>query len=325
MKFSLLFLPLFLAAASHAGQRMYMTVDSVVDVYNFSIDTLSLELAIEARAAIDFGKNSPQRSRACWGIAWNCREDGTSFDYVAMRLKNTDFGNITDLRAAEIEYGHHHNGVDSPLNVISIEKAHNLRGGDNTIAVEWFDGRMRVFSGEKLPVQVFDIEGVLPQEKGCKVFSTGNLMLRTLVVESRSDMAKQLATGYDPDDLERRFNETSDPVEGTWTYLDRVTDDTRARLGGIYTVSIVKDDDGYLILYRSGAKVNSGKWAPMMIKGKLADTPFVGHFNLKWYDSMMEPVDDECSASIDGEGILTLSFPIHKSTLRFYKTGRIMP
>jgi len=307
-------------AVSHAGQRVYLAVDSVVEAYYFSIDTLSLELAIEARAAIDFGRNSPQRSRAYWGIAWNCRNDGASFDYVTMRLKNTDFGNITDFRAAEIEYGHHQCGVDSVIKVASIEKAHNLRGGDNTIAVEWFDGRMRVFSGEKLPVQVFDIEGELPKEDGCKVFSTGNMMLRTLVVESKNDMAKHLASGYNPDDLMWRFKKTTDPIEGTWTYLDRVTDDTRARLGGIYTLSIVRDGDCYLMLYRSGARVNSGKWTPMMIKGRLTDTPFMGHFNLKWYDAMMEPVDDECSASIDSEGILTISFPVHKTVIRFYKT-----
>lgn len=325
MKFRFLIISILWAVASYGSQRKYLQVDSVVDCYAFNIDTLSVELAIEARAAFDFGGNSPRRSRACWGIAWNCREDGASFDYVALRLKNTDFGNITDFRAAEIEYGHHRSGADSVIKLVTIEKSHNLRGGDNTIAVEWFDGKMRVFSGEKIPVEAFEVGGDIPSEDSCMVFSTGNLKLRTLVVENKSDMSKYLATGYDTDYLMKRFNNSTDPVEGTWTYLDRVTDDTRARLGGIYTLCVVKDGSRYLILYHSGAKVNSGKWSQMMVKGELIETPFIGHYDLKWYDAMMNLVGNECSASLDSEGILTVSFPIHKSTLRFYKTAMPEP
>ncbi|MBD5266914.1 MAG: hypothetical protein HDS41_01830 [Bacteroides sp.] len=313
------------ASALCGGERKYIPVDSIVDYYGFKVNVPSDELAIEARAAFDFGRNRQGRSSAYWGIAWNCNGDYSEFDYVALRLKNTDFGTITDTRAADVEYGHHCNGIDSVIACATVEASHNLNGGENTLAVEWIDGVMKVFSGEKILAPSLDVAATPPAVSECRVFSTGNLKLKSVVIEREEDLFTRLQLPYTLDQLSS-LPRRMEGIEGLWTYLDRVTDDNRARLGGMYNLWIVKDGDRYLVLYHSGAKVNSEKWNRMMIKGELQPTPFVGHFDLKWYDAMMHEVDDECSATLDGEGILSLSFPIHKSSIRFYRnTKSILP
>lgn len=313
------------ASALFGGERKYIPVDSIVDCYDFNMSVPSNELAIEARAAFDFGRNRQGRSSAYWGIAWNCNEDYSEFDYVALRLKNTDFGTITDTRAADIEYGHRCNGIDSVIACAAVEACHNLSGGENTLAVEWIDGVMRIFSGEKTLASALDIAAMPPEATECRVFSTGNLNLKSIVIEREEDLFMRLQSPYTLEQLSSSTRPREE-IEGLWTYLDRVTDDNRARLGGMYNLLVVKDGDRYLILYHSGAKVNSEKWNRMMIKGELRPTPFVGHFDLKWYDAMMREVEDECSATLDSEGILSLSFPIHKSSLRFYRnTKSILP
>lgn len=319
MKIFLSSLLLLISMLADAGQRRYLIIDRQVDCYDFSIDTSSLELAIEARAAFDFGRLGPGKSQFKWGISWNHDGEDGSFDYVVLRLVNTDFGNITDKRVAEVEYGHHSIFNDSVIASGILENGHDIKGGENTLAVEWFDGRMRVLAGDKILKPVIDIVSALPFNRKCRVFSTGKLGLKTVTIENIIDMRKQLSTGHTLDELLSWFDKSLDPVEGIWTYLDRVTDDNRARLGGIYNICIVKEKDGYKILYHSGAKVNAERWTPMMTKGELSPTPFVGHYDLKWYDAMMNVVEDECSATIDSEGILSLQFPLHRSSLRFYR------
>lgn len=62
MKIFLSSLLLLISMLADAGQRRYLIIDRQVDCYDFSIDTSSLELAIEARAAFDFGRLGPGKS-----------------------------------------------------------------------------------------------------------------------------------------------------------------------------------------------------------------------------------------------------------------------
>ncbi len=55
----------------------------------------------------------------------------------------------------------------------------------------------------------------------------------------------------------------------------------------------------------------------MMLKGRLKPTIFVGHYDLEWIDSTFAPIDRDIHATITDGAILTLSFPLLKTTLRF--------
>lgn len=308
-----------LSSLSLTGQqREYIIVGQEVDSYPFSVNPDAGELAVEIRATFSFGIQKAKPSTSYWGIAWNHVADG--YDYVILRLKNTDFGALNDRRVGELEYGRHTPHGDSVIVKGTVDKGCDLGGGANTVAVEWVGGRLRAFAGGKMLQSAIDVYAVKPECDDFCVISSGKLGLETVIIEDSEDMTRQLVTRYDADELDRRLVGSSEPLEGRWVYLDRVTDDNRARPGGYYSLMIVKEDEGYRLLYHSGANVNRSNWKPMMTKGYLRPTPFVGHYDLLWYDAMMEEVADECSASLDAEGILTLSFPLHRSSMRFYKS-----
>ena len=126
------------------------------------------------------------------------------------------------------------------------------------------------------------------------------------------------ATNYSKEWLDKKMAESSDPIEGYWIYLDRSTDDRFFELGGKYTIAIIKEDAGYNVLYVDGAELYSGYWIPYMSKGRLSETPFVGHFDLEWHDAMKNIIDDETYAVLS-DFVLTFHFPIQKSQVRFRK------
>ena len=110
---------------------------------------------------------------------------------------------------------------------------------------------------------------------------------------------------------------------GVWEYLDRDTDSRRALAGGRYRLGIIPAADGaagdYDIVYLGGAEVNSQRWKPGMIKGRLKAMPFAAHWDLLWYDSDMRLISRDINASMEQNSILSLNFPLMKSTIRFYR------
>ena len=91
------------------------------------------------------------------------------------------------------------------------------------------------------------------------------------------------------------------------------------RLGGRYTLAIVRADKGYDIIYMGGAQVKKTMWQAGMLKGHLTRTVFSGNYDATWIDATMEPIDEDVQASIENGIILTLSFPVYKSQVRFSK------
>lgn len=56
-----------------------------------------------------------------------------------------------------------------------------------------------------------------------------------------------------------------------------------------------------------------------MIKGRLKAMPFAAHWDLLWYDSDMRLISRDINASMEQNSILSLNFPLMKSTIRFYR------
>ena len=91
------------------------------------------------------------------------------------------------------------------------------------------------------------------------------------------------------------------------------------RLGGRYTLAVVRADDGYDLIYIDGAQVKKTMWQTGMLKGHMTKTIFSGNYDLTWIDATMEPIEKDAQASIENGVILTLSFPVYKSQVRFAK------
>lgn len=142
--------------------------------------------------------------------------------------------------------------------------------------------------------------------------------LSLMVIEEKEPSVKERLRGLDPTEVSRRLSEhksTVDPI-GTYAYLDRVNDPSVARPGGRYRLAVVPDDTRpgeLLILYISGAEVETGLWQMGMLKGRLKATPFVGQYDLEWHDSHGNPLPADTGAYAlhdPDTGILTLCFPL---------------
>lgn len=121
-------------------------------------------------------------------------------------------------------------------------------------------------------------------------------------------------------ELESYLKTSTDPHEGLWTYLDRDMDHTSVSLGGNYMLATVKEGDAYDIIMIHGAEAYSAAWPALRVKGRLRPTVFMHHFDLDWTDASGSAVKAESSATILEGTILTLSFPLLKTAIRFSKS-----
>lgn len=148
--------------------------------------------------------------------------------------------------------------------------------------------------------------------------ANGTCNFKYIILESTPDLAANLTTHYTAQQLDELVNAT--PPQGIYTYLDRDTDSRRALAGGRYTLAVIKNDNNtFDIVYIDGAQINSPAWHKGMRKGILKPTIFADHYDLVWYDSMFNPITLDCNASIEQNAILTLNFPLLKSSIRFSK------
>lgn len=318
-KHVLLLVALISTAFCQAQVRSYYSPEELDRCHRvFDIDTTSSEILVEARAALTSNRERYGKSRDYWCVAWNYKSMD-DYDYVRLQARNTDFGHLTDQRVIDVEYGRVRGGSDSVVSAVAVKNGVDPYNGYNTLAVEWSGGLLSVFVGSKRIEKVLEVEVPLPVSPQCRIISVGDLKVQSLVVECPENRAAMLICPFTEEEVLSRLGSSVDTVEGEWMYLDRDTDDSRARLGGRYTFYIIRHEDGYLLLYKSGAEVNAPQWSPLMIKGRMKPTRFVGHYDLVWYDSLMEPMDDDTYASIDEAGILTVEFPVYRSRMRFYR------
>ena len=162
-----------------------------------------------------------------------------------------------------------------------------------------------------------------------KAFAAGEVTTVSLNTESPLGLLRLSLTGEQADSgasaafesvekLGTYLSASGNQSEKIWRYLDRDTDARVLNLGGEYRLATVSNaDGGYDIVYIDGARVNSGYWRPLMIKGRLKPTAFINHYDLIWYDSYGRVIDRETSADIENGSILKLNFPLYGGSVRF--------
>lgn len=311
---------LFIIPLSGVGQtRAYYDSSSLGDDMSVPVDTSALSTVVELRCALAGDKAVSGDSPYSWSFAWNYA-DSRNYDYVTIRRRGSDFGDMLDRSAVVVSVGYVADGSDNLVESVEVRKDIGAVRGCSSLALEWSDGALNVYFGTKSLTKVLSVEMSHPRLPEAKIMSVGKIDVEYAVVETVSDPAVELASGWDIDGLRRRLERPLDEMEGLWTFFDRETDDYRARLGGRYTLACVADGvGGYLLLYLDGAEVNASCWRPLMIKGRLTATQYENNYDLKWYDSVMNPMSSEDFAVFDGESLLTLNFPIHRSKIRMAK------
>lgn len=308
MRLSILLFLLLIACVSNAQHRTYFT-----ETRRIALPDSALTLAIEARAA--FKKNDLRNK--WWGIAWN-RTSADCYHYASIRCESSGYDDILDSRFMTVTIGKRNGNIDTTLSSTHLTRDIDLYNGFNSIAIEWESDTATILVGSNELIPVAKIPMPCPSDTA-SIIGEGEINVGLMVSEYTPLHIPLDTPQMTIDRLDSIFASSSDPLEGYWTYLDRATDDRRARLGGTYRIAIVRDGYDYNIFYISGATVNPDAWQSGMLKARLTATAFVNQFDATWYDSLLAPLDREVHARFDNSSLLTIEFPLLGSQLRFSK------
>ena len=318
-RFLFLFVFIFECAIVSIAQNQYyknisLRADSIITK---KIKTDISSVAIEARVKVLQNKERAGRSKSSWRLMWDYRTP-TDYKCIELTWNNTDYGDFLDTRQCIINIIEVNNSKYNLIKSICLEHGVNMSTGFNTILVEAENYKYSVFVGEDnlMYLGTYDKEDSFSGD--CGLTSTVNSYVSNLIINAEIDVAKTLITKYDEEFLRSKFTLSRTDIEGFWSYLDRNNDPDWAKIGGRYKLALVKDGNDYLIIYIDGAEVNRMNWKDGMIKGRLKSTIFQNHYDVEWYDSMFELIDEEAHASVQ-DSILTIEFPLFKTQIRFYK------
>lgn len=179
--------------------------------------------------------------------------------------------------------------------------------------------------GNRQYLPVFSTKlGFSPDSLGIWVAPGGEIELDDIVlnITRRKPIQdnKWMSKFSDKSACKEYLERSRDEVEGIWEVFDRMLDESRLRPGGNYRLLLVRNDNGYDLIYLSGAQTLASVWKPGMIKGKLVSTSFHGVFDVVWLDPSGISVPGVIKAQMESRGLLTFTFPDHSgSTFRLRK------
>lgn len=259
-------------------------------------------------------------------LLWNI-VDSVNYSELSLSYGRDGFDNTFDRDFAVISVRKVTPGGETLLYSERIESPFAISAAENSLAVTLSSsGRVILLFGHPLPEEIASLADRFDPKLPLGISASGSVTLPLVVTDVSLPAEEGLKeVVYSTDDIEQLLAPAAHPSNspaGIWEYLDRDTDNVRARSGGRYRLAVVpsSSSSGYDIVYLGGAEVNPSAWRPGMIKGRLIPTPFAGHFDLMWVDSSLNPISEDIHASLDSSNaILTLSFPLLGSTIRFYR------
>lgn len=257
-----------------------------------------------------------------WGLVWNYNNPNNYYA-VALNGNNTILNEVLDERYIEVEIFRLLNGEKRTLSKRKLSKDLNLQDGFNNILIK-YDGnytKLAIGSKKMQNIATLDISYKDSLIVGYFVGSGAKVEIERLVTKKPESKSAKLQTSWNKAKIDNylQTNQT-DLLEGLWAYQDRNINETTTKLGGKYTLAIIKNgQNGYDILYYDGAKVNANNWQCGMLKGKLKRTKFADNYDLVWYDAMMNEYIDDTYADIEAYTILSINIPNRKAQLRFTK------
>lgn len=139
---------------------------------------------------------------------------------------------------------------------------------------------------------------------------TGTRHTLIYATEAKPPVYQGLTSGQ----IIEQLKQINDPVAGFWQYFDRDIPRQRVQLAHKYTLAILPDDDGYLIIDITNPD------GPLPLKGQLTPTIFKDNYNLVWYPAKGPVQNDDCYAELSLEGhLLNLQMPVINSSFRLYR------
>ena len=231
-----------------------------------------------------------------WGLVFNLDED---YNYCAVVLScdnSAPFDDITDRRSMQVSIVQNINGTVTQLAQTSLTAGVSLEDDMNTLAVDVDERGVTVSIGKNELEQVLEANIARPTgmvQVGYLVGPGARVAIERAVLTIGNEKQAEATATWTLEELDRYLENSSDPVEGYWKYLDRI--------------------------YVSGAQVMKQQWQPGMAKGHISKTAFTGNYDLVWTDATMEALGEDAYATVENGVILTLNFPVYKSQVRFAK------
>lgn len=306
-------------------------------LHNDTPDTLYFLAPCDGAETLDFRcKVRNHKTGKNWGLValghgGTPSEETIDRIYFDIRAVEGDFDGISSSAALEVET--RNNGFSTSKESFADETnflkriKKGMGGPDPTGSLNFFkitayNGLLTLFGGLHSPEQL--LSAVLPD-----AFATDSIGFFLTPGACISVDELKLTTGHsdshitrwsDTEALSAHLAMSRDLMEGYWQNIDRSLDETLLRLGGDYRYALVKEGDGYDLIYISGAKVNADKWQPGMLKATLRPSGIKGIWNVTWIDAMHRPMSHEIKAQADKSGVLTIQFPYQTSHLRLFPT-----
>ena len=257
-----------------------------------------------------------------WGMIFN-RDENNNYCAVVLSCNNSaPYDDISDQRSMQVTLIQRADGKVSKLATTTLTRGVSLEDDLNTLCVDVDERGVRVSIGKDDLQQVLEASVNRPAgavRVGYLVGPGSRVAIERAVLTIENDNQVAVTSLWTLDALDEYLANSSDPLEGYWKYLDRDMEEKWLRLGGRYTLAVVRADDGYDIIYIDGAQVKKSQWQPCMKKGHMTKTIFSGNYDLTWIDATMEPISEDAFATVENGVILTFNFPIFKSQVRFAK------
>lgn len=264
-----------------------------------------------------------------WGFLLSA-DDGRRL-YIDIRPTETPFDGISSAPALEVET--RLTGEESSRSRFTGEGGfvrmirRGATGPDPTGTVNFYkiavaDGLLTLSGGLHTPERLAEVtlpEGFSPDSIG--LYLTPGAAVSVDEARLTRERNRSIDSPWDDMELLGEYLAASrDMMEGYWQNMDRSLEESLLRLGGDYRYAMVRDGDGYDLLYLSGARINATGWRPGMVKASLRPSGIKGVWNVTWHDAMHRPMSHEIKAQTDASGSLTIQFPYQNSQLRLHRS-----
>ena len=257
-----------------------------------------------------------------WGLVFNYDEQGNYCAVVLSCDNSAPYDDITDERSMRVSLMQYQDGNVTEVASTTVSKGVSLEDDLNTLCADVDERGVRISIGKEELQTVLEASIVRPVgavQVGYQVGPGSRVAIERAVLTIEREDQVVPSTLWTLEALDEYLANSIDPVEGYWRYLDRDMEEKWLRIGGRYTLAVVRADDGYDLIYIDGAQVKKSLWNPGMLKGHIVKTVFSGNYDLTWIDATMEPISEDAYATIENGVILTFNFPLYKSQVRFAK------
>lgn len=308
-----------------SAENIFNLIKIPDDVQSFRFEIkLANETNVEGRNLVYIDKSGQQVSTdiSVWGIVW-LYQDSNNFHFLKLECDNHELDELYDEKSVSYQVGTMTDGLVTELKSGLLCNNINLSDGFSRFKVIYSEnGSIHLYTGIRDYELLYDY---IPDFKMTDNLKIGYFAGPGVRLNMDKSVIKYIlpnlpdTSEYKMADLTGYFASSKDELEGIWSYFDRNISSRNVKLGGKYTVAIIRNGNDYDIIYISGQKVEARRWKPGSVKGHLSPTPFVGNYNLVWYDSLNSELSDDTYVQLLDGNLLEVNFPTIKSKIRFLK------